>query len=154
MFQVVYEEWERKAGNKAKDAGRDKELHELADYLNLQPYTQRQHRLQLMVKAVESLSRRPSPEAAKRFTEYVSDIGNPKLLDEMVRNDFLTDLVRTDPVELSKKTQTPPLVNELQALSDKELQHGLEKLSAYRPDEFKKRLEAVCAKLPPAPAKP
>jgi hypothetical protein len=154
MFQVVYAEWERKAGAKARDAARDKELHELADYLNLQPYTERQNRLQLMVKAVESLSRRPSPEDAKRFIQYVNDIGNPKLLEAMVRNDFLTDLVRTDPQELSKKAQTAPLVNELQALSDKELRHALQKMSAYRPDELKKRLEAVCAKLPPASPKP
>jgi hypothetical protein len=108
----------------------------------------------LMVKAVESLSRRPSGEGAKRFIDYVNDIGTPKLLEEMVRNDFLTELYRTDLQELSKKVQTPPLVNELQALSDKELKAGLEKMSAYRPDEFKKRLDAVCAKLPPAPPRP
>jgi hypothetical protein len=153
-FQVAYAEWGRKAGDRARDAKRDEELKRLADYLNLQPYTQREERLKLMVQTVEALSRKPSPESARSFLQYVNDIGNQKLLEEMVRNDFLTDLFRIDLPELSKRMQTAPLVNQLQALSDKELTTALEKLSAYRPAEFKKLLDAVCAKLPPAPRRP
>jgi hypothetical protein len=154
MFQVVYAEWARKAGDRAKDDARDKDLDALADYLNLQPYTQRQARLRTLVKAVENLSRRASPADSQRFVDYVQDIGNQKLLEELVRNDFLTELFRTDPLKLSKELESGPLAKELQALSNKELKHALEKMNAYRPDEFKKRLDAVCSKLPPAPPKP
>jgi hypothetical protein len=147
IFQVVYDEWGLKG--RAKDPERDREMGKLASYLNLQPYTERKERLVKVVGAIDKLSGAPHPEDAKKFITYVNNIGDPELLKAMDRNQFLAEVRQLDPRKVSTLLESRPLAKNLQDLSNAELKHALERMNAYRPDEFKKRLAAICAKLPP-----
>jgi hypothetical protein len=149
-FQVVYEEWSRTGKGDDRQALK-KDLKDLADYLNLQPYSQRDERLTEMLKAVKAVTG-SSGEGASQFEEYVTkERGNPEWLPKLVKNKFLQDLQDMIPSNFDKELVKPAMATRLQELNEKELTNAYQKLSAYNPEDFKAKMKSLCSKLPKVP---
>jgi hypothetical protein len=148
-IQVVYQELARKAAG--RPPAEPEELAAMARELNLQPYSHRARRLEVLIGVAQSLSRRKADDAGL-FQQYVTDIGNRKLLEQMADNEFLANVARLDPREFDERLRSRDVSARLQALNEEELAAALQKVSQFRPGRFRSHLAALRSRLPAEPA--
>lgn len=156
VLQVAYEEWraQGEGRGKSQNAEIDRVFQELTKDFNLQPYSQRQARLQVIMEdVVKELAGRKQLTGLKEFSEYTQDIGNLKLLRALRKNEFLTALQRdVGPDAFTKQLKKTEVVNKLQKLGDLELEQSLASVAGYDPVRFRAQLASLLKNLPAAAA--
>lgn len=160
LLQVAYEEWQTqatKAGGlrKNQDAAVQKVLHALQQEFNLQPYSQRQARLQVIMEdVVQEIAGRKQLKGLQEFSAYTEDIGNPKRLRDLRKNDFLMTLSRdVGPEAFTKQLKKPEVVDKLQKLGNLELDQALASVANYDPERFRGHLKELRKNLPASPTR-
>jgi hypothetical protein len=148
IFQVVCREWGRKTRRMTRDPKLEEELNELADCLNLRPYTGRRRRFDEMIGIVREVTKEARTEDAGAFSEFIGNVASHDKLKGLVRNNFLREAHVLDLDEFAKNLRTSGLAR-LEAANEDELKTALEKVSAYKASVFKAKLTALCKRLPP-----
>jgi hypothetical protein len=153
MLQVVYADWADKQGlGQAQRKPALALLDQLKEQFNLEPYFNRQKRTDVVLQAVRETIGALSPEEEKGFKEFANylqpqNIGDPRELDKMIGNAFLTKLY----IRIANKEFTEALLkarNKLQGLSDQEEQEVLKRIADYDPRLFQQRLGELARLLP------
>jgi hypothetical protein len=117
-------------------------LKELSEELDLQPYTKRQDRLQVILQVVADISKE-KVEGLKEFSDYLNDIGNPGLLKNVRKNPFLVQLEDVTNRKFTDALIHEPTIGKLQRFSNQELQRELQSINEYDPKTFLAHLKKL-----------
>jgi Cytochrome c554 and c-prime len=141
LLLVAQEEW-KLAGGKFADAKAEGSLTDLKKLLDVNPYSQREKRLDITIKMI---GKGQVPEGAEDFKKYVASntsIGDPELVKKMTANSAFLSAVRGTTqdelvAELKKNSEA------LQTLGDEEEKAILKSIGNFDPDKFKANLKAI-----------
>jgi hypothetical protein len=162
LLRVVYDDWAAKQGVKPDEqkAARDL-LAELTEQFDLEPYSQRAKRTEVVLGVIKDIVGRLSPDQEKgleAFANYLkpANIGKPAELDKMIGNPFLAKLdTGVGNQGFTKGLLKPAVADELQKLSDEEEKVVLRCLADFAPRTFLERLNKLDRLLPQSkPAAP
>jgi hypothetical protein len=150
LLHVAYAEVR---GKEPSDANIKKLLDDLANQVNLFPYSRRKERLEIMFQVVKKATKSEKSEglekAMKEFSHYLTgDIGNKKLLENLFDNRFL-DLIQS---RLTNETFMRELLQsdvsqKLQCYGSEELQLTLSRVADFEPRTFQERLKQLAVAL-------
>jgi hypothetical protein len=136
VIDVLHEELAAQGGGSPAVA---QVMKALSDELDLQPYLRRSDRLKVILKVVKDIADDQQLKGLDEFTDYLqpNNIGKPELLKKLIKNPFLRALqeeVTND--KFTKGLLKKEVIDELQRLSNEELQAELDSINKYDPKEF------------------
>lgn len=148
LLRTAFDEW-KKSGGKAPEA--DTVLEDLTVSLNLQPYAQRDKRLDVIFQIVQKSSRSDSLKGKAEFQSYLKDIGSIDSIRNLDKAREFLDAVRAMSNEDFNNGLVKDHIATLQKLSDEEEVQTLRAVSSFDPEIFKKKLREFAKGLPTAP---